>query len=1003
MKRITFKIRRVTAFLLAFVFLIPLMFGSTTEAHAAGTVNLFHDTQYHYGNWSTGNLSVDDGAGTAFCVQPSKDTPPNGSYPYELMSQNSDMRKVLYYLVGGNGYDEVTSGTLFSEYNYIDIYVTSHVMLSWMWDGCEWNGDADSGIGSDFKEQIESLYEEIMALPDPPEAFQTFIIEGEEGYQTVVGSWPLQNIEVSIMKRSAIPSFTEDNACYSLEGTVYGIYATKEDAQSSQNEVASFMIREDGTSEQVSLKPGTYYYKETKAGRGYALNPETYEVEIAISDEMTQTIEVAEIPQYNPVDLLLLKKYKEGKEQETTGDARLAGAEFTVKYYPDVTASGKPKYTWIFQTDEKGMIYYQDAYKKSGPDLIRDMEGNPVLPLGTVTIQETMAPDGYLINDTLYTVPITAEGNAENVSTYSYPVVEEDVIRGGVAFEKHDAELGATEAMGGGSLAGITFALCNESPQPVLVDGTLYQKGDLIRQFTTDDSGHIETSPDYLPYGTYSLQETATNDSYLLSDGEKHEFSIRENRVVVSPDRVGNQLVFSNQVYRNDISFHKIADTTNQRMGMVAFVLTHNETGEQHVIVTNKNGYYSSMRTHSKDTNVNDAVLTEYGDDTVIPTSTLKANTGLWFGKGQNGSESKPDDNLGALPYGSYTLSELRCEANQGYELLKEITFYIEEDKSDTDLISLGTLTNDKTQVPKQEVTIHTKAKDAGNDTQVANPDQEVTIIDEVMFEGLEIGTTYQIEGILMDPATGETLRINEQEITATKEITPIKTKGTAELSFAFDGSGLAGRDIVVFEKIKKNEEIIATHEDLNDKDQTIHFPEIKTTVSDKNTSGDDTKHMITDTISYHNLVPGETYVMQGRIMEKASKSPISDQGKEVTGTTEFVPQNTSGTVDVTFLYDATQHYDRELVVFEQLYVKEVKDNNLIALHEDYEDDKQTFMVGKPVFAQKEKTTIVRSETVTTKSPQTDDPIKLILYIIVCCATCGILTLLVLKRKRYSL
>ena len=1003
MKKVTIKIHRITALLLTLAVLFPLMLGKTTDVYAADTVKLFHDTQYHYGNWSTGNLSVDGGSGTAFCVQPSKDTPPNGSYPYELMSQDSDMRKALYYLVGGNGYDEVTSGTLFAEYNYIDIYITSHVMLSWMWDGCEWNGDADTGIGSDFKEQIETLYEEIMALPDPPKAFQTFIVEGDDEYQTVVGSWPLQNIDVSIRKNSEILTFTEDNACYSLEGASYGIYGTMEDAKNSQNAIASFSIRKDGTSEQVSLKPGTYYYKETKAGTGYALDPEIYEIEITMSDEMTQTIDVSDIPQYNPVDLLLVKKYKDGKEQETTGDALLAGAEFTVKYFPDKKAAGKPKYTWVFQTDEKGQVYYRDDYKKSGPDLIRDPEGNLVLPLGTVTIQETKAPDGYLINDAMYTIPVTAEGTKVNVSTYQYPVVEEDVIRGGVVFEKHDLELEKTEAMGGGSLAGITFALCNESPQPVLVDGTLFQKGDMIRQFTTDESGHIETSADYLPYGTYSLQEIETNDSYLLSDPEKHVFSIRKNHAIVSSDREKKQLAFSNQVYRNDISFHKIEDTTNKRMGLVAFLLTHNETGEQHVIVTNKNGYFSSVKTHSKETNVNDTVLTEYGDDDVIPTSALNPNTGLWFGKGKNGSESKPDDALGALPYGSYTLSELRCEANQEYDLLKEITFYIEEDKSETEMISLGTLTNDKPQIPKKEVLIRTKAKDAKNDTQISYPDKEVTIIDEVMFEGLEIGTTYQIEGFLVDPTTGKALEMDGEKITAKKEITPIETKGTVELSFTFDGSGLAGKDIVVFEKIKMNEETIAKHEDLTDQDQTIHFPEIGTTVSEKGAKDDDTKRLITDTISYHNLIPGQTYVMQGKIMDKTSKKSISDQETEVTGLTQFVPQNTSGTVDVTFLYDVTQYYDRELVVFEQLYVKEVKENNLVAVHEDYEDDKQTFLISKPTIVEKDKTTIVRSETITTRSPKTDDPMKLIFYIMLCCAAGGILSIFIMKRKRYSL
>ena len=1002
MKLMKIRIRSMIAMVLAVFIVLPIAFGNAKDAYAADTVTLYHDTQYHYGNWSTGNLSVDGGEGTAFCVQPSKDTPPNGSYPYVLMSHDSDMRKVLYYLVGGNGYEEVTSKSLFSDYDYVDIYVTSHVMLSWIWDGCKWSGDADEGIGSDFKAQIESLYAQIMELPDPPDAFETFIVEGNDGYQTVVGSWPLEDIDVSIQKSSSIPAFTEGNPLYSFEGTVYGLYESEKDAGSDTNAIAKLTVRENGTSNVVSLKPGTYYYKETKAGKGYAIDPKIHAVEIGSSDSMTQTIRAEDIPQYDPVELLLTKKYKDGIEGETTGDAILSGAEFTVSYYGGESPSGKPKYTWVFQTDESGKIVYKDSYKKSGPDLPKDLSGNPVLPLGTVTVQETKAPAGYLLNDAVYTIPIISEGVGEKVNTYQSPVVDEDVIRGGVSFDKQDRELSENEALGGASLSDITFSLYNESEHAVLADGKVYQKGDVIEQFRTDETGHIETKPDLLPYGTYSLQEIKTNDFYLLTDGEKHYFQIRENKVIVTTDRDDQNLVFSNQVYRNDISFHKIEDGTNKRMGMVAFLLTQNETGEQHVIVTNKNGYYSSVKSHTAETNINDAVLKEYGQDAVIPSNALKPNTGLWFGKGKNGSESKADDALGALPYGSYTLSELRCEANQGYELLKDITFFVEEDKSETPVISLGTLTNDKIpDVPVEEpekpeapvVQIKTIARDAENESHMSLADKEVTIIDAVLFDGVTIGTTYQIEGVLMDRSTGKELLIDGQKVTATKEITPVETKGTAELSFDLDGRSLAGKDIVVFEKIIENNETVAAHEDLTDEEQTMHFPEIKTTAADKGTD-QNKDQIITDTVSYQNLIPGKTYIMKGTLMDKQAQKPVSEKNTVITATVEFTPEKTNGTVEISFRFDATRYYDKELVAFEQLYIDEVKEKTLVASHEDFEDEKQTVLIKGPLVSKS-----VISET---KAPQTDDSPKKMIFLVVGLVAGGALFLTLLKRKQYS-
>jgi len=1003
MKFVKISIRSAAAMLLAIVIMLPVVFGQARDAYAAETVTLYHDTQYHYGNWSTGNLSVDGGEGTAFCVQPSKDTPPNGSYPYEFMDHDSDMRKVLYYLVGGNGYEDVTSETLFSEYDYVDIYVTSHVLLSWMWDGCKWNGDADEGIGSDFKSRIESIYDEIMKLPDPPDAFETFIVEGDDGYQTVVGSWPLEDVDVSIQKGSLIPAFTEGNPLYSLEGTVYGIYETEIDAEFDTNAIAKLTVKEDGASNVVSLKPGTYYYRETKAGKGYALDQKIHSVEITTSDSMTQTIWVEDIPQYDPVELLLTKKYKDGKEGETTGDASLSGAEFTVKYYGSAKATGKAKYTWVFQTDEAGKIHYKDNYKKSGPELLKDPSGNPVLPLGTVTVQETKAPSGYLLNDSIYTIPINSEGTGEKVSTYQSPVIDEDVIRGGVSFDKQDRELSENEALGGASLGDISFALCNESEHAVLVDGKSYQKGDVIDQFTTDESGHIETKQDLLPYGTYSLQEIKTNDAYLLSDAEKHYFLIRENNVIVTADRDENGLVFRNQVVRNDISFHKIEDSTNKRMGMVAFLLTQNETGEQHVIVTNKNGYFSSVKDHTKETNINDTVLKEYDEDAVIPTSALKANTGIWFGRGQNGSESNPDDTLGALPYGSYTLSELRCEANQGYALLKDIVFYIEEDKAETPVISLGTLTNDKT--PETPVVqIKTQARDEDNETHLSNADDKVTIIDAVLFEGVKTDTAYQIEGILMDRTTGQPLLIDGKTVTAKKEITPTETKGTAELSFTLNGSSLAGKDIVVFETIKENGVPVASHEDLADEDQMIHFPELKTTAVDKGNNKSEGSRIITDTVSYHNLIPGKTYVVKGSLMDKSTKKPVSDQKSEITGTVVFTPDKPDGKINVDFQFDATGCYDRELVAFEQLYVDEVKEKTLIASHEDFEDEKQTVLLKGPEVKENSitKTTVEHSQTIETKGPKTGDSIKAMFFIVIGVIACSALVLTLLKRKHYS-
>ncbi len=73
-----------------------------------------------------------------------------------------------------------------------------------------------------------------------------------------------------------------------------------------------------------------------------------------------------------------------------------------------------------------------------------DGNNNPVLPIGTITIQETKAPEGYLIDNTVFVRKITENADTGRLDTYNQPVIKEQVIRGGVKIQKRDYENGAT-------------------------------------------------------------------------------------------------------------------------------------------------------------------------------------------------------------------------------------------------------------------------------------------------------------------------------------------------------------------------------------------------------------------------------------------------------------------------------------------------------------------------------------------------------------------------------
>ena len=61
----------------------------------------------------------------------------------------------------------------------------------------------------------------------------------------------------------------------------------------------------------------------------------------------------------------------------------------------------------------------------------------------------------------------------------------------------------------------------------------------------------------------------------------------------------------------------------------------------------------------------------------------------------------------------------------------------------------------------------------------------------------------------------------------------------------------------------------------------------------------------IIDTVSYKNLKPGLTYQICGVLMDKGTGAELLVDGKSVTAQMEFVPENSEGTVDVTFAFNA--------------------------------------------------------------------------------------------------
>lgn len=191
----------------------------------------------------------------------------------------------------------------------------------------------------------------------------------------------------------------------------------------------------------------------------------------------------------------------------SSGDASLAGAEFTFRYYDgqyataaETEASGAPTRTWAFKTNEKGRIRIMDeSLKVSGDDLFYNSMGQITLPIGTLLIQETKAPEGYLIDPTVYVRNITPDGTLEAVNSYNAPTVSEQVVTGRIQIVKH-TDTGTTKVET--PEVGATFNI-------YLASAGSYDAApaNARAQLTIDKDG-FAVSPD-LPYGLYTVEQTS--------------------------------------------------------------------------------------------------------------------------------------------------------------------------------------------------------------------------------------------------------------------------------------------------------------------------------------------------------------------------------------------------------------------------------------------------------------------------------------------------------------
>ena len=1016
--------------------------GLVVKTYASGNydfnVDLTVGKTINYNGYQTHQYSLSDGT-VVYCLEPSKANPSNGQYTASV-SNDALLSAVAYYGYGGPGY-ESDKGM----YNMLQenvrpyAYVITHMALSWVYDGCSDDSDAFKGNAA-TADGIKNIVNLINAYSwTVPSDFAAFTF-GTSGQTMGFGYFYNPVGSVNLKKTSANPAISDGNSCYSLKDAVYGVYGDS----GCTDQRATLTTDESGNSNSVDLSPGTYWVKEISAPKGFALD--TVAHQISISGGQNTTVELQDIPQTDPVSIVLGKVDKETNANKPQGSASLAGAEYTIKYYTgmyDTDPAGQgqmPVRTWVLRTDEDGYSRLDNSFKIAGDELYYNAQLIPTLPLGTITIQETKAPDGYLVDPTIFIRQITVDGHVESINSYNQPVVKEQVIRGGVKIQKRDYENGSTPQgngnfanaeisiinnganavyvngntyepgqtvltmvtdstglaqtaadalphgdymwketkapagyqisgvtegtfairengvivdlsaadkgvndkvirggvkiqkrdyetedttpMGSATLAGAEVNIVTTNDNPVIVNGVTYTKGQVVTKLTTDENGCAQTTADLLPSGTYSAVEIKAPQGYLLAGVIIQNFTISKNGEIV--DLSAKDTSFKDKVKRGDFELRKIDSETQESMDGVSFDITNVTTGEKHRFTTDENGYYSSKNDwnpHSQNTNGGGA------------------EDGLWFGQTTGGAMAAVDDSLGALPYGVYLIDEVEGINNAGKEMFHGYLYI----RRNNVTINMGNIEN---YGDAPEITVNTKVKDPATDTQYSKAQKDLTVVDEVSLDGLIPGREYTIEGTLMDKETRKPiLTADDKEVTAKTTFTATNVTQVIEMTYTLDASDLAGKSIVAFEKVYYRGKEVAAHESITDKDQTIYFPEISTSLTDDVTGG----HMaeaaenmsLTDTVNYKGLRPGREYVLKGILMDKATGKELLINGETVTQELRFTPDDTDGSVDMTFTFDGSALAGKAVVAFEScLY-----DGKEIAVHHDIDSEEQTVYI----------------------------------------------------------
>ncbi|NKW95913.1 VaFE repeat-containing surface-anchored protein [Bacillus toyonensis] len=589
------------------------------------------------------------------------------------------------------------------------------------------------------------------------------------------------------------------------------------------------------------------------------------------------------------------------------------------------------------------------------------------LPIGTYKVKEVKAPEGHLLGNNIQTIEV----KTGEIATIE---VKNESIKGNIEIKKLSDN--------GKILPGVEFTVFKED-------------GKTVTKVKTNKDGIAKV--DGLTFGKYYFQESKALDGYILNT-TKYPFEVKEHNKTLTFE-VKNQGVTGGL----EIKKVDVADVNN-KLPNAEFTIFNEEGKEVVKGKTNADGiakfeklpfgkytyretlapkgYVLNEETFSFEIKENGQIIKHIVKDEKIPSIKTTATDKIDGTKEMHTSKSvtiqdkveykdlqvskeytvkgklmDKATNKSLLVDGKEVTAESKFTAKEANGSItldftfdatgleeKEVVVF-EELLKDGKIVTTHADIEDKGQTVKfVKPSVKTTATNKADGSKEIHANESITIQDKVEYTNLVVGKEYTVKGKLMNKAINKSLLIDGKEVTAETTFTAKEKNGFVTLDFTFDGREQQGRDVVVFEDLLHENQIIATHSDINDEGQKVRFvePSIKTTATNK---ADGSKELdanesvtIQDKVEYKDLIVGKEYVVKGKLMDKATNKSLLVGGKEVTAESKFTAKEKNGSITLDLTFNASELQGKEVVVFEELY----QDDTLVAIHSDIEDVGQT-------------------------------------------------------------